>query len=641
MEDAPRTRTQVLLALLRRPKRWQWLAIIAAVLLAAFLWLAWALPLDRALEPLPDPTLVLLDRHGEPFAKRGAVKLEPVDSRLLPRDVVQAFLSIEDRRFFRHDGIDPRGLLRAALHNARAGAVEEGGSTITQQLAKTSFLTPARSLRRKVQEALIALWLEARLDKHEILSRYLSSIYFGDGVYGLRAASQHYFGVEPERLELTQAAMLAGLVKAPSALAPSRHPRAAGERMQVVLDAMVENGALDARRRRGLPSPRIREDADDLPVGSYFADWLSPEAKDAFASAYGEVEVRTTLDSGLQALAQDTISRRLGEAAASRASQAALVAMRPNGEVVAMVGGRDYAASPFNRVTQAQRQPGSAFKLFVYYAAIDKGMRPDDRVEDAPIEVAGWSPANYDGNYDGAVSVRDAFAHSSNVAAVRVAQDVGIGAVAKTARDFGIRSKLGEDASLALGSYETNLMELTAAYAALAAGAAPVLPFGALEHPPAQRQRPLEGEARAAMLDLLWTAVERGTGKNARLGIPAFGKTGTTQDHRDALFVGMAGDLVVGVWMGNDDNAPMQGVTGGSLPAQIWHDFMVSALREGDYGAGLAAWQPPASRARENAAAPRMQRARSRFANWFHLPRHRAHGHGKGGKGKGRGHKRK
>jgi penicillin-binding protein 1A len=600
------------------------------------------LPLDRALEPLPDPTLVLLDRDGKAFARRGATKLEPVDARHLPRHVIQAFLSIEDRRFLRHDGIDPRGLMRAMLHNARAGALEQGGSTITQQLAKTSFLTPARTLRRKLQEALIALWLEARLDKQEILSRYLSSIYFGDGVYGLRAAARHYFGVEPEQLDVAQAAMLAGTVKAPSALAPSRHPRAARARTRVVLDAMVENGALDARRANALALPRVRQEEEGLPVGSYFADWISPQAKDAFASAYGEVEVRTTLDSGLQELAQRTISRRRAAADASRAGQAALVAMRPDGEVLALVGGRDYAASPFNRATQAQRQPGSAFKLFVYYAAIDAGLRPDDVVEDTPVDVAGWTPANYDGSYRGQVSVRDAFARSSNVAAVRIAQRVGMERVARTAREFGVRSKLGEDASLALGSYETNLMELTAAYAALAAGAAPVAPFGVLEHPPSQAQRPLDGESRGAMLDLLWSAVEQGTGRNARLGVPAFGKTGTTQDHRDALFVGMAGDLVVGVWVGNDDNTPMQGVTGGSLPAQIWHDFMVSALRAHAGEAGLQ-WLPPAPRAREEVHERRVQRAWPRFAQRLRAS-FRGNGHGKGkgkGKGKGNGHRRK
>src|SRR4249919_1211722 len=444
MEDAPRTRTQVLLALLRRPKRWQWIAFFAGALFVALLWLAWALPLDRALEPLPDPTLVLLDRHGQAFARRGAIKLEPVDARRLPRHVVDAFISIEDRRFFRHDGIDPRGLLRAMLHNARAGSLEQGGSTITQQLAKTSFLTPARTLRRKVQEALIALWLEARLDKQEILSRYLSGIYFGDGVYGLRAAAQHYFGVDPEQLDVAQAAMLAGIVRAPSALAPSRHPREARARTRVVLDAMVENGVLEATRAHALALPRVRQEEEGLPVGSYFADWISPQAKEAFASAYGEIEVRTTLDSGLQELAQRTISNRLAASGdASGAGQAALVAMRPDGEGLAMVGGRDYAASPFNRVTQAQRQPGSAFKLFVYYAAIDAGLRPDDLVEDTPVDIAGWTPANYDGNYRGQVSVRDAFAHSSNVAAVRVAQRVGTDEVARTAREFGVRSKLG------------------------------------------------------------------------------------------------------------------------------------------------------------------------------------------------------
>jgi len=630
-----------------RPSRWthrRVLALVLAGVLAGVLWLSWALPLDRALDPLPTPTLVLLDRHGEAYARRGETKLEPVDARTLPQPVVDAVIAIEDRRFRQHHGIDLRGLARAAWHDARAGAVEQGGSTITQQLAKTTFLHPQRTVRRKLQEAVIALWLEARLDKDEILSRYLSSIYFGDGMYGLRAASRHYFGVEPERLDTAQAAMLAGLVKAPSALAPTRHPQQAEARMRLVLAAMAEQGKLPAGEVRSLPAPRVlAARADAVPVGSYFADWVSPQARDQLDPDYGELRVDTTLDLRLQRLAEQAFARNLGQRASS---QAALVAMRPDGEVLAMLGGRDYHASPFNRVTQARRQPGSAFKIFVYYAALRDGLRPDDMVEDAPIEVAGWTPANYDGEYRGAMSVREAFARSSNVAAVRVAQRVGTREVARTAREFGIDSKLGDDASIALGSYETSLLELTSAYAGIAAGATPVRARGLMAGGSEARVQALDPGARAAMLELLRAAVEQGTGRAAKLRVPTFGKTGTTQDHRDALFVGMAGDLVAGVWVGNDDNSPMDGVTGGGLPAQIWHDFMAGAVGDAP-PAEVAPPRPflprPALRPQQPQPARRVEMPRSPFGaplRRSHFARGRDQGRGEG-KGHGHGgHKR-
>ncbi|HVF35973.1 MAG TPA: transglycosylase domain-containing protein, partial [Candidatus Saccharimonadia bacterium] len=505
--SAGRRRRAALRAKLARVPRWLW--ILLGVVTIALLWLAWALPLNRALAPLPEPTLVLFDRNGEAYARRGALKEEPVDSRRLPDYVVDAVLSIEDRRFFSHTGIDPRGVARALVRNSKAGAIEQGGSTITQQLAKTSFLTPERTVRRKLQEALIAVWIEARLDKDEILSRYLSGIYFGDGVYGLRAAARHYFDVAPERLAIAEAAMLAGIIKAPSALAPSRHPEAARARARLVIEAMVANGALTQSQAAVIRPARVREGRADLPVGTYFADWLSPRAKEAFDAAYGEVPVRTTLDLEMQRHAEHVVARALGaHGRAVRATQAALVAMRPNGEVIAMVGGVDYAASSYNRVTQAQRQPGSAFKLFVYRAALRDGATPDSIVDDAPITIGTWSPANHDGAYRGPITLREAFAKSSNVAAVRLAQEVGPRDVIESARDLGITSDLGRDASLALGSYETSLLELTSAYAAIASGSAPVVPYGVADHPPGTRLRELDPGERAMLLDLLAAAVE-------------------------------------------------------------------------------------------------------------------------------------
>ena len=613
------------------------LLVVLSLPLSLLLWLAWALPLDRALEPLPKPTLVLLDRHGEAFARRGETKLEPVEVRRLPRHLVDAVLAIEDRRFYHHHGVDPRGITRAAWHNVRARALREGGSTITQQLAKTSFLSSERTLRRKAQEGLVALWLEMRLDKDEILSRYLSGIYFGDGRYGLRAASRHYFGVEPEALDLAQSAMLAGIIRAPSALAPTRHPDEARARMRQVLDAMAAQGRLAPARAGQVEAPRVLDEGEALPVGTYFADWVSPQARDELEGGYGEMRVDTTLDLRLQSLAERAVARNLRD---GDGPQVALVAMHPDGEVLAMLGGRRYAASAYNRATQAKRQPGSAFKPFVYYAAMREGLRPDDTVDDSPVEVAGWSPANYDGTYRGPVSVRDAFARSSNVAAVRVAQRVGPRRVARTAREFGMTGEFGDDASIALGTYETSLLELTSGYAAFAAGFAPVRAFGLRGHDPGEGREALDPVARAGMLDLLHAAVEEGTGRAARLRVPSFGKTGTTQDHRDAWFVGLAGDLVVGVWVGNDDNAPMDGVTGGGLPARIWRDFMAGAARGGVISSQRALRERPLRqlqawplRRMEPAPAPRVQPARhGRVA--------RGHGHGKA-KGRGKGHKRR
>lgn len=610
-----------------------WLGLLLLVMTGLLIWLVWALPLDRALGPLPDPTLILLDRNEVAFARRGSLKEEPVDTRALPKHVIDAVLSIEDQRFFNHLGVDPFGILRAAVRNARAGGIEEGGSTITQQLAKTSFLSPERTIRRKAQEALIAVWLEMRMDKHEILSRYLSSIYFGDGVYGLRGAARHYFGVAPEDLNISEAAMLAGMIKAPSSLSPTHHPEKAMARTRVVIQAMVENGALEPNQVSTLAPARIGGGRADLPVGTYFADWMSPDAKDSFSAAYGEVNVRTTLDLRLQQHAERVIARILRDhGEKGGVGQVALVAMRPNGEVLAMVGGRDYAASPFNRATQAKRQPGSAFKLFVYHAAIRGGARPDDRIEDSPINIGGWTPANYNDTYRGSTSVRQAFAQSSNVAAVRLAQSVGAHAVVQSARELGITSELGTDGSLALGSYETTLLELTAAYAAIAAGVAPVVPFGVLDHVPAGQQLALDPWERAKLLDLLWTAVESGTGRSARLSIPVFGKTGTTQDYKDALFVGMAGDLVTGVWVGNDDNTPMLGVTGGTIPARIWHDFMAGAsLASNEELALMKGWREPQQGSLENAPVQREARRPSRLSNWFR---------NKFGRGKGKNQRR-
>jgi len=566
-------------------RRWRRAKIIGlttlAIVVVTLVWLVFTAPLSRALEPLPDPAMLFLSDGGRPIARRGAVKEAPVDVTKLNAVTPAAFVSIEDRRFYSHWGIDPRGIGRALIANLRAGGVREGGSTITQQLAKTSFLSSDRSIKRKAQEVIIAFWLEAWLTKDEILSRYLSSVYFGDGIYGLRAAAHHYFGRDPENLTLAQSAMLAGMVQAPSRLAPTQHLQAAQERSRLVLKTMAETGAISERKARTTSLARPVPQKRKLPSGSYFTDWVAPQAQDSFDSEFGEVRVTTTLDSDLQRIAVRAIDRApIGD------GQAALVAMRPDGRVVAMVGGKSYAATPFNRATQALRQPGSAFKLFVYLAAMRAGWTPDSIIEDKPITIGDWSPENHDRVFRGPITLREAFTRSSNAATVRLSESVGRANVIRAARDLGITSPLPDKPSLALGTGGVSLLELTSAYAAIFSGRYPIeargLPQqpeqGGLGHFFSSRGFLDERRDREPMLDLLWSVANTGTGKRAALWVPTFGKTGTTQDNRDALFVGFAGDLVVGVWVGRDDDKSLGRISGGTVPARIWRDFMSSAL---------------------------------------------------------------
>lgn len=548
-----------------------------ALFLALIGWLTFTAPLSKSLEPIAAPQVTLLASDGTPIARSGAIVEAPVKVADLPPHVVQAFIAIEDRRFYSHWGIDPRGIARAALTGYG------GGSTITQQLAKFTFLTPEQSLSRKAREALIAFWLESWLTKDEILERYLSNAYFGDNQYGLRAASLHYFYRQPEKLRPEQAAMLAGLLQAPSRYAPTKHYDKAKKRMDLVVQSMVRDGYLTQAQADALPDPRIdvRTRDDNLPTGTYFADWALPLAREGLEASYSRQVLTTTLDARLQSLAGRVVARApLGGA------QVALVAMRRNGEVVAMVGGRDYAKSPFNRVTQARRQPGSTFKTFVYLTALEAGWEPDDTIPNTEITQGSYRPKNAGGRYSDQITLEDAFAQSSNVAAVRLLQAVGSDKVIRKARALGITAPMAEgDPSLALGTSVMTLMELTAAYAGIAANEFPVEPHA---FPRGERswwdwlttrQDSLSSRTHADLETMLRAAINRGTGRNAVLPIANYGKTGTTQDYRDALFVGYAGDLVVGVWIGNDDNSPLNGVTGGSTPARIWRDFMRGALR--------------------------------------------------------------
>ena len=595
-----------------RPSRrwWRWgFNAISLLILATVLWLVVTAPLSRSLEPLPVPATLFVSAEGKPIARRGAVKEEPVVIAELEPQTSQAFVAIEDRRFYRHWGIDPRSIGRAMVANFRAGGVRQGGSTITQQLAKTSFLSSDRSFRRKAQEVIIAFWLEAWLSKDDILARYLSSVYFGDGVYGLRAAARHYFGREPEKLSLAQSAMLAGMVQAPSRLAPTRNLAGAQKRSRLVLKAMADSGFITASRAAATRPARPLRNVERIPTGTYFADWIAPRATADLDGEFGEVRVPTTLDVDLQRVAVRAISR-----ATIGGAQAALVAMRPDGRVVAMVGGKSYKVSPFNRATQARRQPGSAFKLFVYLAALRAGYTPQSLIEDKPIDIDGWSPANSDGVYRGTITLREAFARSSNAAAVRLAERVGRNNVIRAARDLGISAPLPNSPSVSLGTAGMSLIEMTAAYAAVAGGTYPVRAYGL---PPREGRESFgnllgrgarldEDRDRLPLLDLLWSAANEGTGRRASLRVPTFGKTGTSQGNRDALFIGFAGNLVVGVWVGRDDDQSLGRITGGTAPAQIWRNFMSSALSiDGTTSKSLPdGYRPPTRQRRDTSPIP-------------------------------------
>ena len=544
------------------------------------------LPVPRLLDPPTQPAVILEAADGAVFAGRGVLTGRRLSVADLPGHLIDAVIAIEDRRFRDHDGVDPRGILRALSANLRAGGIRQGGSTITQQLTKVMFLSPERSIARKVQEAMIAVWLEGRLSKDEILSLYLDRVYFGAGAYGVDAAARRYFDKPGSELTLSESALLAGLIRAPSRLAPTRDPAAAQARAEIVLRAMVETGALSETESAVAPA-RLAPAAATDPGRNYFADWAYGEVRGVLGAVQGNFTVHTTLDPALQDLAQATVAHWLAsEVEARRFGQAALVALAPDGAVLAMVGGGDWRASQFNRATQARRPAGSLFKLFVYLTAFEAGMTPDTIFQDRPLRFGTWTPKNYDGRFCGPLTLREAFARSINSIAVQLTDEVGPKRVIETARRLGVTAAMEPDLAIALGTPSTTLLEMTAAYAAIAAGVSRVEAHGvsaiSVADKPLYRRAAVAATAApltqaGTMRALLREVVANGTGRAASLDRPVAGKTGTSQDHRDARFVGFTGDLVVGVWIGNDDNSPTDKVTGGTIPARIWRDFVAAA----------------------------------------------------------------
>ena len=560
-----------------------WATVSLTILIG---WFAWDLPDVRTVaEPSRRPSLTLLAADGSVFQRLGDVTGDVVDSRLLPTHLVQAVLATEDRRFFSHPGIDPIGLVRALWANWKAGRMVQGGSTLTQQLAKNLFLTSERSLRRKVQEVLLALWLEHRYAKHEILTAYLNRVYLGAGTYGVDAAARVYFGRSAMDVDLAEAAVLAGLLKAPSRFSPARNQDEAAQRASIVLDRMVADGMITPAAAAAARYRRSSAVAGKAPFGRWFADWVAEQAVAFGGGVSRGLVIKTTFDPAMQRVVDTRmVASLVGPGNKRQVEQAAVVVMDKSGAVRAMAGGRDWAVSPFNRATRASRQPGSAFKPFVFLAGLQAGLSPDSLVSDRPLTIAGWSPRNFEPGSKGDITLTQAFANSINTAAVRVMMEAGIERVRALTRALGIISPLGHDLSLALGTSEVTLMELTGAYAAIAGGGRSVWPyaitaiFDQAGVPLYQRAGLSTATIDPSLIRLLTgmmvEAVDVGTGRAARLDRPVAGKTGTTNEYRDAWFVGFTADLIAGVWMGNDDRRPMARVTGGSLPAQLWHDIM-------------------------------------------------------------------
>jgi penicillin-binding protein 1A len=571
-------------------------AVWATIALTAFVIYEWTrLPPMSALEiPPRPPSVTLVGMDGTVLATRGDGGASKVDLKHVPVYLPQAFIAIEDQRFRSHFGIDPIGLLRAVYQNTVAGQVVQGGSTLTQQLAKNLFLTPERSLERKVQEAILAIWLEAKFSKDQILELYLNRVYFGSGAYGVQAASQRYFGKPASYVTLGEAAILAGLVKAPSRLAPTRDSEAAEARGQVVLAAMAEQKFIsekEATRAMALPAAIAAPRMDG--AAGYVADWVVDQLNELVGKVEKDVIVDTTIDPILQAEAEQAVVSGLAENGAKLGvSQAALVSLDPQGAVRALVGGKSYAQSQYNRAVLARRQPGSSFKPFVYLTAVEAGLTPESLVQDSPVRVKNWQPENFDKKYRGTVTLTEALATSLNSVAVRLTLDVGAANVVKTAQRMGIISALQANASIALGTSEVTPLELAGAYAPFANGGQGVLPYVV------RRVRTADGgkvlyERRgsglglvasprnlAMMNQMMSETLRIGTARKAELpGWPAAGKTGTSQDYRDAWFIGYTAQLVTAVWLGNDDNSPTKKASGSGLPVDIWSRYMTAAHR--------------------------------------------------------------
>ena len=542
--------------------------------------------LDEAINRTRLPSTTVLAENGNEVQSFGTVYSEIVRSEELPQYVIDAIVYTEDRRFYGHFGFDIISFTRAMVTNIFAGRFAQGGSTITQQVAKNLFLTNKKTINRKAQELLLAFWLEHKFTKEQILTLYLNRVYFGNGAYGIEAASQKYFQKTSRDLNILEGAILAGMLKAPSRYNPIASKERSVERARVVLQIMKENQLLSEKDFvRALKMPLGREKPAKVKNGAYFADWAYGEVMAHIGEQENDIYALTTLDQDLQEKASLVLQQEIAAAKNQHVSDGAVVIMDKNGAVKALVGGVNYGKSQFNRATQALRQPGSAFKLFVYLTAIRDGMKPEDTIEDAPVKIKNWRPENHDKKYYGTVTLRYAFAKSLNLASINLAQKTGTRKIIANAKKMGITTPLENDLSLALGTSAVKLIDMAAAYASVANGGFAVWPytveeiysndgFQLYQRNTGDKMRILDEEETVLMKKLLREVIKSGTGRKASIGREAYGKTGTSQDNRDAWFIGFDKDLICAVWVGNDDNSPMKGVYGSGLPARIWQKIM-------------------------------------------------------------------
>lgn len=555
-------------------------ALVVAVLIALS-----SLPGYQEMRASPNGQMIrVMARDGNVIASIGPSYGQWLSYDEIPPVMVDAMVAVEDRRFYSHPGVDPIGIARAAWVNTIRGGNYQGASTITQQLARNLFLTSARKFARKFREVILALALERKFSKQEILELYLNRVYFGGGAYGIDAASRRFFGHPATRLTLEEAAIIAGLVKAPSRYAPSADPEAAHGRAQVVIRLMKETGKINAATagRANLAATRIAPQPSQNSV-RYFTDWALAQLDEYMGETDQPLNVMTTLDLNMQKAADAAVSRFTPAGA-----QGALVAMSNDGAVRAMVGGKDYVTSIYNRATQAQRQPGSAFKLFVYLAALEDGATPDDLITDEPVTIDGWTPRNYNRGHMGEVTLRQAFAFSLNTVAAQLGQRVGYDRVADMARRMGISTPVNTHPSMVLGTSDVRLIDMTRAFASVANGGGAAVPYAIMrittgggevlyERTPSEPRVLVAPWVAASMTDLLKAAVETGTGRAAQIGRPLAGKTGTTSSNKDGWFLGFTGDLTAGVWMGRDDAKAVAGLQGGRAPATAFAAFMRAA----------------------------------------------------------------
>ncbi len=553
-----------------------------------FLVLWYAKDLDKITEKADfkqKTSITFLDRNGDIITRYGGLQGEQVAVFDLPAHTIHAILAVEDRKFYRHHGVDPFGIMRAMVVNILNGRTVQGGSTLTQQLAKNLFLSNERSIKRKVQELLLALWLEDKFTKDEILTAYINRVYFGSGAYGIDAAAMVYFNKSATRLSLEESALIAGLLKAPSRYSPLNNPKLAQDRTKIVLGAMADAGyitqnELEAKRKiLSSPLPLSKPSVDGR-TERYFTDWLMDQIPNKIGSVTENITVQTTLDLSLQKKAETNLNSILKNYPDRNVTQFAYLATDYNGQILVMIGGKDYSQSQFNRVTQAKRQPGSAFKPFVYLTSFEQGYHAYDGIDDAPYTIDDYTPSNFDNVFKGPITIEQAFIESRNVPAIRLAHSVGIGTIKNTAQRLGISTPLKHEIGLALGASEVHLYDMVQAYGAIARKGKRRSLYGIDSIISEDGKLLYEGKKRIEkgsygsrnaykeLINLMQKTVEEGTGKAARLqNFSLAGKTGTSQDYRDAWFIGFSDDIIAGVWMGNDDNSPTNNVTGGSLPA--------------------------------------------------------------------------